>query len=77
MDDLVAVAVENSRKDLPEGLCSLLFAEALLLEDLVKELSSCAELSDDVEEALLLVELKDLDDVGVVLGKPAVSKNKT
>jgi hypothetical protein len=46
---------------------SLNFGEGSFLLDLVKEFSTGAEFRDDVEVAVVLVELEDLDDVRVVL----------
>ena len=67
MNNFVSVAVENRRQNLLEGFSCLLLAEGLLLKDLVEELSTCAQLSDDVEEALLLIKFEHLNDIGVVL----------
>lgn len=67
MNNLVGVAIEDSRQDLFECLSCLLLTEGFLLEDLIKKLPTSAQLGDDVEEALLLIKFEHLDDVGVVL----------
>lgn len=67
MNNLVTVAIEDSRQDLFEGLSCLLLTEGFLLEDLIEKFPTCTQFGDDVEEALLLIKFEHLDDVWVVL----------
>ena len=67
MNNLVTVAIEDSRQDLFEGLSCLLLAEGFLLEDLIEQLPTGTQFGDDVEEALLLIKFEHLDDVWVIL----------
>lgn len=65
------VTVVDCREDLAKGFSCFLFAEVFLFQDLVEKLTTSAELGDDVEVAFLLIELKNFDDVGMVLAKIA------
>ena len=67
MNNLVTVAIEDSRQDLFEGLSCLLLADGFLLEDLIEQLPTGTQFGDDVEEALLLIKFEHLDDVWVIL----------
>lgn len=37
------------------------------LGDLIEELPTCTEFSDNVKELFVLIKLEDLDDIGVIL----------
>jgi len=65
--DPLSVAVVDRVQDLLDRLGGLLLAKVALLDDLLKEVASRAELAHDVEEAGVLVKLEDFDDVRVVL----------
>ena len=60
------MTVVNSPEYLNHGVCCLLLWEELSLKDLFKEFSTRTEIRNDVEVLLVLVELIDANDVGVV-----------
>lgn len=66
MYNLIFVAIDYSGEDLVHGLCGLFLAEVVFLNNPVKELSSSAEFSDNVEMPIILEELENLDDIRVV-----------
>lgn len=52
------VAVEDSRENLPDDLCSQLLREHSLIDDLIEELATLAVFCDQVEVILVLVILQ-------------------
>ena len=74
VDDVLRVAVADGVQDLFHDVGCVLFAEELFLADFVEEFAARAEsgvrgrgvLSDDEEVALVLVELVEPQDIGVV-----------
>jgi hypothetical protein len=61
------MTIDNRREDLLESLGRHLLAEMLHVYNLVKELSSGAEIRYDIEIFLILVKLVYFDNVGMVL----------
>lgn len=68
MSDLALVAVGDSAEQLLHDVSGLFLREKLVLDDTIKKLAAEAELRDDIEVVVVLVELVDGDDVRVVLG---------
>ena len=52
------VAVDDSRENLPDDLCSQLLREYSLIDDLIEELTTLAVFCDQVEVVLVLVILQ-------------------
>ena len=67
MNDIIFVAIINAREHLFDEHGSILFSELTSGHDLVEQLTTLADISDDVVPLLVLEELVHLDDVGVVL----------
>lgn len=68
VSDLALVAVGDSAEQLLHDVSGLFLREKLVLDDTIKKLAAEAELRDDIEVVVVLVELVDGDDVRVVLG---------
>jgi hypothetical protein len=66
VDDAFLVAVVDRRQDLAHVLCCLFLGERVELLYFVEELSSRAVLLDEVVVFVVLVELDEFDDVGMV-----------
>lgn len=66
MDDVLLVHVVDGLEDVKGDSGCLGLGEVVLDDELVVELFAVEELHHDVVEVLALVELVDLDDVGVV-----------
>ena len=60
------MAVIDRVQNLPEDLARIVFIKELLLNDLVEELSTCAQLSDKIDICLIFKVLNQLDDTGMV-----------
>ena len=69
MHDVGLVAVVDAGEDLFHEDSSIALAELTTLEDLVEELTTFADLSNQVIALLILEELVHLDDVRVILHK--------
>ena len=67
MHDVCLVAVVDAGEDLFHENSSIALAELTALENLIEELTTLADLSDQVIALLVLEELVHLDDVRVVL----------
>jgi len=52
------VAVDDSRENLPDDLCSQLLRKYSLIDDLIEELTTLAVFCDQVEVVLVLVILQ-------------------
>ena len=63
----MTVAVSNSRKHLTYDFTCLLFAEKFNFNNFVEELSTTAEVTNDIEKFLILKELVDFDNIWVIL----------
>ena len=61
------MAVDNSRENLPDDLCSQLLREDTLIDNLVEELATLAIFCDQVEVVLVLVILQKTHYVRVFL----------
>lgn len=66
MDDALGVAIIDTLQDLLEAVGCFLFSKELLLDNLVKELSSCAQFSDKVKVGFILKVFIELEDMWVV-----------
>ena len=66
MANIVVMAVGNGRHQLGEHHSSRLLSEMVLFHYKVKELPTLAELSDNIEIGVILVEFLDFEHVGVV-----------
>ena len=69
MHDVGLVAVVDAGEDLFHEDSSIAFAELTTLEDLIEELTTFADLSDQIIALFILEELVHLDDVRVILHK--------
>ena len=69
MHDVGLVAVVDAGEDLFHENSSIAFAELTTLEDLIEELTTFADLSDQIIALFILEELVHLDDVRVILHK--------
>ena len=58
MYNVALVAVDDSRENLPDDLCSQLLREHSLIDDLIEELTTLAIFCDQVEVVLVLVILQ-------------------
>jgi len=66
MDDALGVAVVHTLHDLLESVSSLNFSEEFLLDNLVEQLTTGAELSNEIEVFLVFEVLVELEDVRVI-----------
>lgn len=66
MDDVVRVQVGDAVEDLLDDVSRVELVVVYLLDEAVKELAAPAEVSDDENALLRLVEVPHLDDVGVL-----------
>lgn len=69
MGDVLVVAVVNGVEDLLEDLASVLLLEELFLYDSIKELSSSAQLTDEVDVLFVHEVLVQLDHIWMVKGR--------
>ena len=72
MHNVLLMAVVDAREDLLHEDGAVALVEFAALQDLVEELATLANLSDQVVALLVLEELVHLDDVGVVLRKTKI-----
>lgn len=68
MDNPIHMTVRDSREQLLHINFRNIFIHVLAFDDTVEEFAAVAELHDDVDKELLLVDIDDADDIGVVLG---------
>jgi hypothetical protein len=61
------MAIENGGDDLFHNLGCLLLTERLLLLDLIEKFTTKTKFSHNVKELIVLIELINLDNVGMVL----------
>lgn len=67
MHEVVSMEVDNGRKNLFNDVTSHFLGEGIELHDSVEELTALQVLSHNEEVFLVLIELVDLHDVGMVL----------
>jgi hypothetical protein len=61
------MAVIQGSENLLDQLSSLIFVETFLLNNLIEEFAAQTEIGDDVKTFLILEELVNFDDVGMIL----------
>jgi len=66
MDDAELVTVDQRVKYGGDNVTGLCLRESFLLQDLIKQLSALHELHDEEEVLVVFVDVKELDDVGVI-----------
>ena len=60
------MAVTNGRKKLSHYICSFILTKCFLLKDCLKELTTGAELLDDVKVFVILKEFIELNDIWMI-----------
>ena len=66
MHDMVVMAIVDARQNLLHEQRSILFCELASSNDLVEELSTLADVCDDVVSLFVFKELVHLEDIGVI-----------